>query len=131
MLEDAKRGRVMAKDFILLFRGARHPRARIQETIVDLVTDADGTEHRRDDKPVFLISAPGVGTPWQTDEADAFWMDFAELDLADSAKVLKFVKRRGLVSTLLADDPAQELTKDLFCLQASLQTLAKAWEPQD
>jgi hypothetical protein len=115
----------------LIFEGLRFPRAKITETVIGLIIEEDGTERRLDNRPpVFAVRSQPDGKPWRTNEQQGFWVDFAEIDLADGEQVVAFVRRRGLCFN---DDPAkrEEHTDRWPDLQAWFRILLRAWDPPD
>jgi hypothetical protein len=109
----------MTIEFSLFFRGLRYPRAKIEPA-----ESVDGL-------PVFLVSSTDGGKPWTAEKPQAFWRDLVELDLANGAQVLEFVKRRGLLCSEPLGAPQQELTREWHHVQAGLRDLERAWGPPD
>jgi hypothetical protein len=77
---------------------------------------------------VIGLKASGKGKPFKTDSAQAWWRNFAELDLASETAVVGFVQRHG--------DPLDELGSTGFAdtskwseIQKPLKAAAEYWLP--
>jgi hypothetical protein len=113
----------------LLFHGIRWGGAKVvsRELVVDV--------RKLDEKKVALnstliIETTGEGRPYTVHWVEAWWRDFAELELDDGKRVLSFLRRRGDPFGVLAPDGKQVSTSDWFSLKATLKCAARAWDPQ-
>ena len=87
-------------------------------------------EHLPPSRDIFTFATSGRPRPWTSTQPEAFWRDFAEIELNDAKAVTAFIHRRGDPLGLL-DDVGQTHTGHWINLIALLRTAARAWEPED
>lgn len=115
----------------LVFQGMRWPSARIISSHPMVFrTYPRGREYLPPSRDIFTLTASRGGRPWTATQPDAFWRDFAEIDLNDADAVTAFIGRRGDPQGLL-DDVGETNTGHWGNLTALLLTAARAWDPED
>lgn len=114
----------------LVFHGLRWPAVQVAESRVDHFDfDDDGDTWGR--RVTFAqLTTRGDGRRWTATSAQAFWRNFAEINLEDDSAIIDFVKRHGDPDSQLS--PTHPVrTRWWRPLRDHLRPFARAWDDGD